>query len=388
MGVVWNSPSVPAAVGNADSLPPIAALPSCSAGSTVSQRQRSVTAEILQRESSASSAESPCVGPANHRDRGLSFDLFSFGVTLDEPLANTSDGSDQLDILNHVITGRPRGDSIIFDPISFSDGGIHEESALMRTTKECISMDDKVEIEIMNSPGFVEAPASCHKPMLTLQQRSLPVLQSSIPPKSRLHVPSPLIRSNSAVPSPLVHSNMKAQPVPVPIPVPPSIASSSTGIISGNRHRMPAKASSLVRPQLPLKSTASTLAGASMPTMSSHDSGSSGTSDDNIINMPHGSAAAAAMAAPSVIPSSLNGTPTSHTACPMELLNKGGRIGIYLPEARKARIAKFHSKRKMRIWRKRIKYDCRKKLADSRPRIKGRFVKRSDMDDEEKYLEI
>lgn len=64
--------------------------------------------------------------------------------------------------------------------------------------------------------------------------------------------------------------------------------------------------------------------------------------------------------------------------CQMELLNKGGRIGIYLPEERKARIAKFHSKRKLRIWRKRIKYDCRKKLADSRPRIKGRFVKRSD----------
>ena len=71
---------------------------------------------------------------------------------------------------------------------------------------------------------------------------------------------------------------------------------------------------------------------------------------------------------------------SSHVACPMELLNRDGRIGIYLPEERRARIAKFHSKRKIRIWRKRIKYDCRKKLADSRPRIKGRFVKRSDVD--------
>mmetsp|Transcript_30014 Transcript_30014/g.69234 ORF Transcript_30014/g.69234 Transcript_30014/m.69234 type:complete len:100 (+) Transcript_30014:102-401(+) len=82
------------------------------------------------------------------------------------------------------------------------------------------------------------------------------------------------------------------------------------------------------------------------------------------------------------LPSSLN-TTMNHATFQMDLLNKDGRIGIYLPEERKARIAKFHSKRKMRIWRKRIKYDCRKKLADSRPRIKGRFVKRSDMEDDE-----
>jgi len=61
------------------------------------------------------------------------------------------------------------------------------------------------------------------------------------------------------------------------------------------------------------------------------------------------------------------------------VLGEDGRIGIYNTEQRKARIELFHSKRAARIWRKRIKYDCRKKLADSRPRIKGRFVKRSDM---------
>lgn len=50
-------------------------------------------------------------------------------------------------------------------------------------------------------------------------------------------------------------------------------------------------------------------------------------------------------------------------------------IGAYSPAARKLRLEKFHEKRKKRIWKKSIKYDCRKKLADDRPRIKGRFVR-------------
>jgi CCT motif len=50
------------------------------------------------------------------------------------------------------------------------------------------------------------------------------------------------------------------------------------------------------------------------------------------------------------------------------------RIGAYTPAERAMRVAKFHSKRARRIWRKKIKYDCRKKLADQRPRVKGRFV--------------
>lgn len=60
-----------------------------------------------------------------------------------------------------------------------------------------------------------------------------------------------------------------------------------------------------------------------------------------------------------------------------------GTIGNYNPEQRKARLEKFHEKRKRRVWRKDVKYDCRKKLADSRPRVKGRFVKKTNESNQE-----
>mmetsp|Transcript_5098 Transcript_5098/g.9677 ORF Transcript_5098/g.9677 Transcript_5098/m.9677 type:complete len:627 (+) Transcript_5098:517-2397(+) len=60
-----------------------------------------------------------------------------------------------------------------------------------------------------------------------------------------------------------------------------------------------------------------------------------------------------------------------------EVYNKNGRIGIYTPAERAAIIAKFNSKRTRRTWKKKIRYNCRKNLADRRMRVKGRFVKRS-----------
>lgn len=58
-----------------------------------------------------------------------------------------------------------------------------------------------------------------------------------------------------------------------------------------------------------------------------------------------------------------------------KIYNSGGRVGIYTPEERLALVRRFHEKRLRRVWSKKIRYDCRKNLADRRVRVKGRFVK-------------
>lgn len=55
-----------------------------------------------------------------------------------------------------------------------------------------------------------------------------------------------------------------------------------------------------------------------------------------------------------------------------------GWVGAYSPESRKVRIDRFLSKRNHRVWSKTIKYDVRKNFADSRLRVKGRFVRKED----------
>ena len=55
-----------------------------------------------------------------------------------------------------------------------------------------------------------------------------------------------------------------------------------------------------------------------------------------------------------------------------------GWVGAYSPDSRKARIERFLKKRSQRVWTKSVKYDVRKNFADSRFRVKGRFVKKED----------
>ena len=55
-----------------------------------------------------------------------------------------------------------------------------------------------------------------------------------------------------------------------------------------------------------------------------------------------------------------------------------GSIGAYTAEERLARIARFMEKRRRRMWTKRVIYGVRKDFANSRSRIKGRFVKKKE----------
>jgi len=52
-------------------------------------------------------------------------------------------------------------------------------------------------------------------------------------------------------------------------------------------------------------------------------------------------------------------------------------VGIYTIRERQQKIAAFRQKKMQRIFRKHVKYICRKRLAEERPRLKGRFTTRS-----------
>ena len=59
-----------------------------------------------------------------------------------------------------------------------------------------------------------------------------------------------------------------------------------------------------------------------------------------------------------------------------KIYNNFGRIGIYTPQQRLVIMNRYRVKRTNRQWKKVVRYDCRKNLADTRLRIKGRFVRR------------
>jgi len=64
------------------------------------------------------------------------------------------------------------------------------------------------------------------------------------------------------------------------------------------------------------------------------------------------------------------------------------RVGAYSPDSRRRVINRFLEKRRSRIWKKRIKYDVRKNFADSRLRVKGRFVRKEDEEQLRDFLSM
>ena len=55
---------------------------------------------------------------------------------------------------------------------------------------------------------------------------------------------------------------------------------------------------------------------------------------------------------------------------------------------RQAAVARYLLKRKNRSFGKKVRYESRKKLADSRPRVKGMFVKRDPNQVQQKGVEV
>ncbi|PXF49408.1 Two-component response regulator-like PRR37 [Gracilariopsis chorda] len=58
-------------------------------------------------------------------------------------------------------------------------------------------------------------------------------------------------------------------------------------------------------------------------------------------------------------------------------------IREFKKKTREAALVRFRQKRRERRFGKLIRYDCRKKLADARPRVKGRFVRMKNENDDE-----
>ncbi|KAM3333564.1 hypothetical protein ACQJBY_028568 [Aegilops geniculata] len=58
------------------------------------------------------------------------------------------------------------------------------------------------------------------------------------------------------------------------------------------------------------------------------------------------------------------------------------KVGRYSAEERKERVERYRLKRHQRNFTKKITYACRKSLADSRPRVKGRFARNGEAEAE------
>ncbi|KAF3787289.1 Zinc finger protein CONSTANS-LIKE 4 [Nymphaea thermarum] len=94
-----------------------------------------------------------------------------------------------------------------------------------------------------------------------------------------------------------------------------------------------------------------------------------------------------------------SGSPSGHE----HFCNGMQKVARYNAEEKKERIQRYRSKRNQRNFNKKITYACRKTLADSRPRVRGRFARNEehgessaqvqwnqieDEDDEESWMHL
>lgn len=88
-----------------------------------------------------------------------------------------------------------------------------------------------------------------------------------------------------------------------------------------------------------------------------------------------------------VVPDSVSdiSNPFDGTRGAMEFPHRILRVTQMEPMAREARVLRYKEKRKNRKFEKTIRYASRKAYAESRPRIKGRFAKRTDPDKDQMY---